>query len=669
MTSTTTDRRFGVNSGVAVKAPCLVTTTASITLSGEQTIDGVACVTGDRVLVKDQTSGVDNGIYIVDTGTWTRAPDFNGSFDAVTGTLVPVNSGSTYQGSVWRLTTTGTISVGTTSLTFTQGFNDAASVTYTPSGTGAIDRTVQAKLREIEVSTEDFDDGEADYAEVITKAFDYAETLLSATSTQPDGANGYASGSIRVKVPKGSYSLSTAIAIPPMVNFEGDGSGNTVLSFTYNGACVTVKSSVAYPYNAKRGRIANMRFVGDLTDTSQDLLSLTRFSYQSMENVEVEKAGRDGIVLTECLGSRFSSVRATGCGRKGWKLTSSAGPLPTIGCNFTNCYGTNNVAEGLDLDEAYGNTFNGGAFDENFDGSTFSSIADSEVATMRQVLISNTSRGNLFLGTWFEGEANAHVYCATSAANATQLAATFAFCHFIPKGTTGNVDRAAVVNKGCVAILYPDWQATAFRTISSSGAPFRVGKANTGRIYLEGVVQTGTSPDIAQMVEDKDGLDGNLSGLATVRDFSGALARVFGRMQLFQEHGQVGLDVYRTSAGSGTDWDEFPYLQFDAANLGLRLGGGTGATDVLLAWIAANRAGVASGDSLETVSGELRVAGDLGGIAGKMSLTSTSDVTANSSGVGTVLFKGTTSRNSSGFIKIYLGTTPYYIPIFSEITG
>lgn len=77
----------------------------------------------------------------------------------------------------------------------------------------------------------------------------------------------------------------------------------------------------------------------------------------------------------------------------------------------------------------------------------------------------------------------------------------------------------------------------------------------------------------------------------------------------------------------------------------------------------------ASVTGLITSTGEIRAGGDTGGAASKISLTNTSDVTANSTGVGTILFKGATSRNSAGFIKIYAGTTPYYIPVFTAITG
>lgn len=118
MSTAQTDRRQGLVGSVAIKVPVVVATTANITLTGEQTIDGVAVVTGDRVLVKDQATGANNGIYNVDTGDWTRADDFDGPFDCVTGTLVKITSGTTNGGAIGELTTTGTITIGTTALTF-----------------------------------------------------------------------------------------------------------------------------------------------------------------------------------------------------------------------------------------------------------------------------------------------------------------------------------------------------------------------------------------------------------------------------------------------------------------------------------------------------------------------------------------------------------------------
>ncbi|MGL6365393.1 hypothetical protein ACSZMZ_05920 [Aeromonas veronii] len=93
-------------------------TTANITLSGVQTIDGVVLTVGDRVLVKDQTAAAQNGIYLVAAQSWTRATDADDGAKINGGARIAVESGSINAGSVWYLSTTGTINVGSTALTF-----------------------------------------------------------------------------------------------------------------------------------------------------------------------------------------------------------------------------------------------------------------------------------------------------------------------------------------------------------------------------------------------------------------------------------------------------------------------------------------------------------------------------------------------------------------------
>lgn len=110
------DRINGLTEGVAFKVPCRAATTANITLSGEQTIDGVAVVSGDRVLVKDQTTGSENGIYDASTSAWTRAKDWNGSRDVKQGTQVYVNDGTGF--GTYKLDTADDITIGTTSVSF-----------------------------------------------------------------------------------------------------------------------------------------------------------------------------------------------------------------------------------------------------------------------------------------------------------------------------------------------------------------------------------------------------------------------------------------------------------------------------------------------------------------------------------------------------------------------
>lgn len=100
-----------------------VATTANGTLSTAyadgQTVDGVTLVTGDRILLKDQTTGSENGIYTVNaSGSPTRATDFNATADLTHGALIPVRQGTANADTLWLLATDGAITVGTTSLSF-----------------------------------------------------------------------------------------------------------------------------------------------------------------------------------------------------------------------------------------------------------------------------------------------------------------------------------------------------------------------------------------------------------------------------------------------------------------------------------------------------------------------------------------------------------------------
>jgi hypothetical protein len=114
---TTTDRLSGLLSSVAIKAPCRVATTANITLDSEQAIDGVSVVSGDRVLVWNQTDNTTNGIYVCDTGTWGRDVDFKGTNQVVQGTIVNVEQGSQYGATLFQQTTANPV-IGSTAITF-----------------------------------------------------------------------------------------------------------------------------------------------------------------------------------------------------------------------------------------------------------------------------------------------------------------------------------------------------------------------------------------------------------------------------------------------------------------------------------------------------------------------------------------------------------------------
>lgn len=101
-------------------APCRAATTANITIStaliAAAVLDGVTLAAGDRVLVKDQSTGSQNGIYVV-AASPARAGDYAVSGNIV-GSVVMVSEGTANLDTIWQCTTNAAITVGTTALAF-----------------------------------------------------------------------------------------------------------------------------------------------------------------------------------------------------------------------------------------------------------------------------------------------------------------------------------------------------------------------------------------------------------------------------------------------------------------------------------------------------------------------------------------------------------------------
>lgn len=108
-----------VAQGLDVKTSVSVATTTNITLSGTQTIDGIAVVAGDRVLVKNQSTAATNGIYIVAAGAWSRATDTD-TWNELVSAFVFVERGTANADTGWVCTVDPGGTLGTTNVTFAQ---------------------------------------------------------------------------------------------------------------------------------------------------------------------------------------------------------------------------------------------------------------------------------------------------------------------------------------------------------------------------------------------------------------------------------------------------------------------------------------------------------------------------------------------------------------------
>jgi|TARA_B100000315_G_scaffold237962_1_gene255273 hypothetical protein len=120
-----------VKTGLDIKDSVRAATTANITIStalnNADEIDGVTLATNDRVLVKNQSTASQNGIYVVKASP-SRATDFDADAEVTSGAFVFVEEGTTNGSEGWMVTTTGDITVGSTAIAFAQ-FSAAGVIT------------------------------------------------------------------------------------------------------------------------------------------------------------------------------------------------------------------------------------------------------------------------------------------------------------------------------------------------------------------------------------------------------------------------------------------------------------------------------------------------------------------------------------------------------------
>ena len=183
------------------KNSVVVATTANITLSGEQTIDGIL-TSASRVLVKNQSTASQNGIYVSSAGAWARSTDADSSTELQSAT-VSVEQGSSNANTTW-LQTADSITVGSTSLTWSQFGSSVPDATssvkgitklYTATGSntdGSMDQNSITNAIPVKATASELTTGsnDAKFATALalenSKYLNQNGTKLSATATGTD---------------------------------------------------------------------------------------------------------------------------------------------------------------------------------------------------------------------------------------------------------------------------------------------------------------------------------------------------------------------------------------------------------------------------------------------------------------------------------------------------
>jgi hypothetical protein len=210
------------------KAPVRVATTAAGTLASSfengDTIDGVVLATGDRILIKDQATGSQNGIYVVAaSGAPTRATDFDGTGEAE-GAAVLVRDGTVNGDAIFLLTNNGTVTIGSTALTFTRaGISDHGLLT----GLGDDDHPQYATDSDLTAHTGDTTDAhDASAISVLDTGGNFTGTDVEAVLAELDSA--IAAGGIPATIVDAKGDLIVADAADSVVRLPVGADGKVL---------------------------------------------------------------------------------------------------------------------------------------------------------------------------------------------------------------------------------------------------------------------------------------------------------------------------------------------------------------------------------------------------------------------------------------------------------
>ena len=231
----------GLVQGLHIHDPVKATTTANITLSNIQAIDGVSLTLGDRVLVRNQTNPAENGIYVVSNSTWTRATDADATGEIVDGSYIFVERGNTYADTAFVQTNSNPINMGSTAQNW---------VVFSTAGSIVAGNGVTRTGNTIDVVAQNGINAAPDYIELTGQARSFHDLGTSGLVARVSSGV-VAARSITGTVNQITVSDGDAIATNPQIsisaNYAGQASINTVGVITV-GEWKSTSAAIGVPY-------------------------------------------------------------------------------------------------------------------------------------------------------------------------------------------------------------------------------------------------------------------------------------------------------------------------------------------------------------------------------------------------------------------------------------